>query len=284
MPLKIFGSKLPDKKKQPYIIAIAAGKGGVGKSALTANLALALYRMGFAVGVIDADLYGPSMRRMLPENVMPEQRGKEIKPALSNGIEFISMAHFRMAGDATVIRAPIANGMISQFLEEVKWGPLDFLLIDFPPGTGDIQITLSQKARLTGALLVTTPQEVALMDVVKCMKMFEQVQIPIIGLVENMSYYIESNGFKAHPMGMGGGQALARETGHAFIGEIPLHSLIGQTLDIGRSLFEIPGIEAETLQKVFLDIAVKLVEESHKIKEQEADLLGSFDLAWKEMD
>lgn len=277
----MFGKKPMVEKKMPSIIAIAAGKGGVGKSAVTANLALALHRLGYCVGVVDADIYGPSLRRMLPEDVMPEQIGQIIKPAVSNGIELISMGHFRQDAQATVVRAPIANGLISQFLDQVQWGPLDFLLIDFPPGTGDIQITLSQRARLNGALLVTTPQQIAVLDVKKCLRMFDQVEIPILGIVENMSYFVESTGQHVYPLGKGGGKSLAEQNGHFFLGELPLHPLIGKALDEGRSLFEMPGAEAEMLQERFLKLAQDVADQSRMLSEEEKNALGAFELAWQ---
>lgn len=277
----MFGKKSPVEKKLPAIIAIAAGKGGVGKSAVTANLALGLHRLGYRVGVVDADIYGPSLRRMLPEDVMPEQVGSIIKPAVSHGIELISMGHFRQDAQATVVRAPIANGLISQFLDQVQWGPLDFLLIDFPPGTGDVQITLSQRARLNGALLVTTPQQIAVLDVKKCVRMFDQVEIPILGIVENMSYFVESTGQSVYPLGRGGGRSLAERGGHLFLGELPLHPLIGKALDEGRSLFEIPGAEAEMLQERFLKLAQDVAEQAQMLEEEEKNALGSFELAWQ---
>lgn len=281
MGLKMFGKNQAPQKKAPVVIAIAAGKGGVGKSAVTANLAHALHRLGYHVGVIDADVYGPSLRLMLPEDRMPEQIGLGIKPATSYGIELISMGHFRQDAQATVVRAPIANGLISQFLNQVQWGPLDFLLIDFPPGTGDIQITLSQRARLNSALLVTTPQQVAVLDVKKCLRMFEQVEVPILGIVENMSYFTESNGNRVHPLGKGGGRLLAEQSGNAFLSEIPLHPLIGKALDEGRNLFEIQGAEAESLQERFLTLARDVASSTAQLQEDEKKALGSFELAWQ---
>lgn len=283
MPLKMFAQKEKKQEKRTQVIAVAAGKGGVGKSALTVNLALALYRRGYSVGIMDADLYGPSVRWMLPEEILPTQKGSEMIPAEAHGIKMISMAHFRMENEAALIRAPIANGIITQFLEQVQWGELDYLLIDFPPGTGDIHITISQKARLTGALLVTTPQEVALLDVVKCMNMFEKVQVPILGLVENMSYFIQTDGNKVFPMGTGGGEALAKEKGYPLLGAIPLHPLIGKTLDQGRSLFEMPGKEAEALQEIYSDIAAKVVAEANLLNGRDEGVLDRFELVFREM-
>ena len=179
------------------VVAVAAGKGGVGKSTLALNLALNLSKKGWRVGLMDADLYGPSLRKMLPEEVPPSQHPQvqdRIIPAQSGGIKMISMAYFIADGDPASVRAPIANGIIKQFIHLVEWGDLDFLLIDFPPGTGDIQLTLMQEGCLSGAIVVTTPQEIALLDVTKAVAMFRHMQVPLIGLVENMSHYLDSRG------------------------------------------------------------------------------------------
>ena len=157
-----------------HVVAIAAGKGGVGKSTVTVNLALALQSLGKRVGILDADIYGPSVRKMLPEEQPPAQQGNQLIPATCHGgIRMMSMAYFRTEKEAAAVRAPVATGIIKQFLQTIVWGELDYLLIDFPPGTGDIQLTLSQQAHLVGALMVTTPQEVALLDVRKAMHLFE---------------------------------------------------------------------------------------------------------------
>src|SRR5262249_52273916 len=149
MPLKMFKGEELSRPRIKYIIGIAAGKGGVGKSTVAVNLAYALKHSGHQVGIMDTDIYGPSIRRMLPEDRFPEQSGQMIVPALCQGMRMISMAHFRKENEAAVVRAPIANGVITQFVKNVDWGDLDVLLIDFPPGTGDIQLTLCQQANLT---------------------------------------------------------------------------------------------------------------------------------------
>lgn len=243
-----------------HAIAIAAGKGGVGKSSLTVNLALALKKLGFRVGILDADLYGPSMRKMLPEERMPEQQGDKIFPALCGGIEMISMAFFRQEGQAAVVRAPIANGLISQFVKQVVWSELDFLLIDYPPGTGDIQISLSQQIKLTGAIIITTPQEVALLDVRKSIHMFQQVRIPLLGIVENMSFFQETLASEKHYLfGKGGGQKLAEENNVPLLCQIPVEPLIGRCQDEGRSLFSVQDPKAKLLQSLFEQLAQNLV-------------------------
>lgn len=183
-------STIKNLNRSKIILGLAAGKGGVGKSTATVNLGLALVKLGYSVGLLDADIYGPSLCKMLPIEELPKQNEldpERIIPGSSLGLKVISMAHFR--ADAAVVRAPIANGFITQFLQLVDWDPLDFLLIDFPPGTGDIQLTLMQQGALSGAVIVTTPQEVALIDVFKTIRMFEQLSVPIIGVIENMSFF-----------------------------------------------------------------------------------------------
>lgn len=170
-----------------HVLAIAAGKGGVGKSTVAVHLALSLEKKGFKVGLLDADLYGPSIRHMLKEQQLPTQSEEnKVVPALAKGISYISMDFFLKEEEASLLRAPIANSIISQFLSGVAWGDLDYLLIDFPPGTGDIQLTLAQQADISGAILVTWPQELALLDVRKAMSHFVKSNIPILGVIENM--------------------------------------------------------------------------------------------------
>lgn len=218
-------------------IAIAAGKGGVGKSTVAVNLAQALQIKGYRVGLLDTDIYGPSIRKMLPEDRMPTQQDGRITPALCRGIRMMSISYFRKEHEASAVRAPIANSIITQFMQEVEWGTLDYLIIDFPPGTGDIQLTLSQQANLTASLLVTTPQDVALMDVRKAAHLFHQVQVPVVGIVENMSYYQQPNGEKIALFGEGGGKRLAEEIGVPLLAQIPIESEISRASDRGESLF-----------------------------------------------
>lgn len=234
MPLPVY-----KETRRCYKIAVAAGKGGVGKSTVTVQLALAFSNLGKRVGILDCDLYGPSLRRMLPEDRQPTKEGERLKPALAQGIPVISMAYFRPDTEAAAMRAPIANGIVQQFLESVDWPDLDILLFDYPPGTGDIQLTLSQKAELSGAIIVTTPQELAMMDVRKAMDLFDKLQVPIIGVVENMSYYLnQASGQREYLFGKGGGERLATETGSPFLGQIPLDPAIASTGDSGERLNE----------------------------------------------
>ncbi|KAF3362251.1 Protein mrp-like protein [Chlamydiales bacterium STE3] len=278
MPLKMYQEKKTQKIKN--VIGVAAGKGGVGKSSITVNLALALKKKGFNVGVLDADIYGPSLKKMLPPDLLPRNDEGKLIPALSLGIKVISIAYFRNNGEAAAVRAPIANGLIQQFVNGVEWGNLDFLLIDFPPGTGDIQLTLAQKANLTAALIVTTPQEIALIDVRKAMHLFEQVKVPCLGVVENMSYlWDKRNNEKVFLFGKDGGKLLANERGVPFLGEVPLDPLIGYCLDRGESIFL--NSDAEESQQVFLKLADQVDSHLRSMNKQEG-ALSSFELIWKE--
>jgi len=283
MPLKMFEKqKQPPLAKITHILAIAAGKGGVGKSSVTVNLALALKRAGYSVGIMDTDIYGPSMRRMLPEDQLPVQKGEMISPAVCKGIRMMSMAFFRKDNEAAAIRAPIANGVIGQFIKNVDWGNLDFLIIDFPPGTGDIQLTLSQQANLSGAIMVTTPQEVALMDVRKAVNLFHQMNVPIVGIVENMSYYHhKTTDEKIFIFGQGGGERLAKEIESPFLGEIPIDPEICRCGDEGKALFDDDPLSSSAL--AFEGVAKALVAQLTAMKRVAQECLPSFELAWKEM-
>lgn len=285
MPLKMFQSnKVPAPLSSiKNVIAIAAGKGGVGKSTLTVNLAVALQRAGYAVGVMDTDVYGPSIRKMLPETTLPGQKGDILVPAICQGIKMISMAYFRKEHEAAAVRAPIANGIIQQFIKKVEWGELDFLLIDFPPGTGDIQLTLAQHANLSGAILVTTPQEVALLDVRKAANLFKQVKIPVIGIVENMSYYQkDADSEKVYLFGCGGGERLAQEMNVPVLGKIPLDSTISLCGDQGKSIFSEEALSTQG-SKAFIKVTTAFLTQMQGTKGCRPDPLKSFELVWKEM-
>lgn len=288
MPLPLFQNRSPSPSPGiagvRTILAVAAGKGGVGKSSVTVNLGLALKSLGYQVGIMDTDIYGPSVRKMLPEDRLPTQKESLIQPALCRGIKMISMAYFRKEHEAAAVRAPIANGLISQFIKNVEWGELDFLLIDFPPGTGDVQITLSQQARLTGALMVTTPQEVSLLDVRKAMSLFEQVKVPILGIIENMSYYQASE--QAEPVyifGRGGGERLATESGLPLLGQLPLDPLLCTCGDQGQSLFSQDANYQRPVTRAFRQLAQQVVEHAASFQAEQQQGLGSFELIWKEM-
>jgi ATP-binding protein involved in chromosome partitioning len=290
MPLPLYQKQESSPPIHPLseiqaIVAIAAGKGGVGKSTVTVNLGLALKALGYRVGIMDTDIYGPSIRKMLPEDRLPSQKGTLIQPALCNGINMISMAYFRKEHEAAAVRAPIANSLISHFIKNVQWGPLDFLLVDFPPGTGDVQLTLSQQAHLLGALMVTTPQEVALLDVRKAMSLFEQVKIPIMGIIENMSYYQSSEKEEpAYLFGRGGGERLAKQTGTPFLGQIPLDPLLCNCGDQGKSIFSLDPHAERPVTRAFEQLAKQVVDHTASLQMERKRGLGPFELIWKEMD
>ena len=211
------------------VIAVAAGKGGVGKSTVAVNLALALARHGAKVGLLDADVFGPSIPTMLgapdvPASASPESR---IIPAIHQGLKVISVGFFVDKDEAVVWRGPMVHRLLQQFLGDVDWGDLDYLVCDLPPGTGDVQLSLSQLIPIAGAVMVTTPQEVSIIDVVKGIAMFEKVEIPILGIVENMSYYkCPACGHTDEIFSHGGGKRLAQEVGTDFFGEIPIDTRI----------------------------------------------------------
>ena len=206
-----------------HVIAVASGKGGVGKSTLAVNLAVALARQGHRVGMLDADIYGPSLPRMLGLEGKPEIRDKLIVPSEAWGLRAISMGLLVDQDTPMVWRGPMVMGAITQFLEQVVWGSLDALVVDLPPGTGDAQLTLSQKARITGAVVVSTPQDIALMDARRGVRMFEKVHVPVLGIVENMSTFCCPNcGHETPLFGHGGARREASRLGVPFLGEVPL--------------------------------------------------------------
>lgn len=210
-------------------IAVASGKGGVGKSTVAVNLAVALAKAGSSVGLLDADIYGPSAPLMLglegrrPDMYETGSGDRKLVPLTAHGIKVMSIGFLMEADQAVIWRGPMAAGALRQFMTDVDWGDLDYLIFDMPPGTGDIQLTLSQTIPLTGAVVVTTPQEVALADARKGLRMFERVQVPLLGMIENMSYFVAPDtGVEYDLFARGGGQKTAKELGVPFLGEIPL--------------------------------------------------------------
>ncbi len=265
MPLPIMSSPIRENSITT-ILAVAAGKGGVGKSTVAVNLALALHEKGYSIGLLDADIYGPSLRRMLPEVRLPQQEGEWIEPAVCFGIKMISMAFFRREGQPAAIRAPIANSVITQFLNKVLWGKLDYLIIDFPPGTGDIQLTLAQQGKMSAAILVTTPQEVALLDVRKAAALFTQMRVPLLGVVENMSYYQPSHLVEpVYLFGKGGGAKLAEEEEIPLLGCIPIDPAVSFRSDRGFSLFIDDGTGLPMAAEAFRTIADNVLSELDKL-------------------
>jgi len=222
---------LPDIKN---IIAVASGKGGVGKSTVAVNLAVALAQGGLRVGLLDADIYGPSLPRMLGLNRKPEVKDGMIQPLHAWGVRCMSIGFLVTEDTAMVWRGPMVTGALNQLLTQVAWGALDVLLVDMPPGTGDIQLSLAQKTRLRGAVVVSTPQDIALIDARRGVKMFEQLKVPVLGIVENMSYFSCPNcQHRSDIFGHGGAQAEAARVGVPYLGGVPLLLAIRETGDAG---------------------------------------------------
>jgi ATP-binding protein involved in chromosome partitioning len=255
-----------------HVILVMSGKGGVGKSTVASNLALALSRMGHSVGLLDADIYGPSIPTMFGITGQPMSDGKQIQPLERFGIKLMSIGFLLEDPKAAVVwRGPMLHGALLQFLKDVNWGKLDFLLLDLPPGTGDVSLTLSQKVRSTGAVIVTTPQEVALQDVYKSVSMAQKVGIPLLGVVENESYFICDGCDKRHELfGSGGGQSVADYAKAPLLGQIPLHPSVRQWGDAGTPVVQ-AAPESETAQ-AFVAVATKLVENLGQ-SEPEGELL-----------
>jgi ATP-binding protein involved in chromosome partitioning len=220
------------------IVAVASGKGGVGKSTVAANLALALKANGLAVGVLDADIYGPSMPRMLGISGRPRSRGgKTLEPMRHYGLEVMSMGFLVPEDTPTIWRGPMVMSALQQMLRQVEWGTLDIMVVDMPPGTGDAQLTMAQQVPLAGAVIVSTPQDIALLDARKGLNMFNKVDVPVLGIVENMSYFLCPHcGGRSEIFSHGGARREAERLGTEFLGEIPLDLAIRETSDAGRPI------------------------------------------------
>lgn len=251
---------LPNVK---YTIAVASGKGGVGKSTVSVNLALALSKLGYKVGLLDADIYGPSVPLMMGVNGKPqiyqEEGTNKMMPLENYGLKMMSIGFLIDDDNPVIWRGPMATGALKQFMSDVNWGELDYLIYDLPPGTGDIVLTLVQTIPLSGAIIVTTPQEVSLIDAKKGLKMFEKVNVPVHGIVENMSYFIAPDTKKRYDIfGTGGGEKLATELNISFLGGIPLDPRIREGGDSGKPIVQdLPDIKES---KIIIDIAKKLDE------------------------
>ncbi|MEY4872418.1 MAG: hypothetical protein RLZZ563_1748 [Pseudomonadota bacterium] len=234
------------------IIAVASGKGGVGKSTVSSNLAVALARQGRRVGLLDADIYGPSQPRMMGVNRRPASPdGKIIEPIVAHGVTMMSIGLMLKDDEAVIWRGPMIMGALQQLLGQVAWGELDVLIIDLPPGTGDIQLTLCQRTQLTGALVVSTPQDVALLDARKALDMFQKLKTPVLGLIENMSTYVCPNcGHEAHIFGHGGVAAEAAKLGLPFLGELPLSLDVRVAGDAGTPIAAGDGPIAEAYARL----------------------------------
>ena len=254
------------------IIAVASGKGGVGKSTTAANLALALAAEGASVGVLDADIYGPSQPMMLGINRRPESDdGKTMEPLENYGVQVMSIGFLVDQDEAMIWRGPMATQALEQLLRQTNWKDLDYLIVDMPPGTGDIQLTLSQRVPLTGAVIVTTPQDIALLDARKGIKMFEKVGVPILGIVENMAVHVcEKCGHVEHIFGADGGKNMAAEYGMDYLGALPLNMSIRVQADSGMPTVvadpegEIAGLYKGVARQVAIKIAAKAKDFSSK--------------------
>ncbi len=254
------------------IIAVASGKGGVGKSTTTVNLALALAAEGARVGILDADIYGPSQPMMMGVSGKPESLdGQSMEPLMGHGIQVMSIGFIVEPDQAMIWRGPMATQALDQLLRQTNWQDLDYLLVDMPPGTGDIQLTLSQRVPLTGAVIVTTPQDIALLDARKGVSMFEKVGVPIIGVVENMAVYCCPNcGHTEHIFGQGGGHKMAQDFNMPYLGALPLNLSIREQADAGRPTVvadpdgEIAGIYKAVARQVAVAVAGKAKDYSSK--------------------
>jgi len=244
------------------IIAIASGKGGVGKSTTSANLALALASEGATVGLLDADIYGPSQPRMMGLSGQPESSdGKSLEPKENYGVQTMSIGYLIDEETPMIWRGPMVTQALEQLLNDTRWRDLDYLLIDLPPGTGDTQLTLSQKVPLSGAIIVTTPQDIALLDARKGLKMFEKVEVPILGVVENMATHVCSScGHEEHIFGAGGGRRMAEEAGVELLGSLPLELSIREHADGGHPtvVSEPDGSVADSYREIARRAAAKL--------------------------
>jgi ATP-binding protein involved in chromosome partitioning len=262
------------------IIAVASGKGGVGKSTTAVNLAYSLAASGSSVGLLDADVYGPSIPHMTKPNKPEQSNSNLINPPLAGSVRIMSIGLFAGGDKATILRGPMVSGVIKQFLTQVNWGELDYLIIDYPPGTGDIQLTLSQTAPITGAVVVTTPQDVALIDVRKAIAMFDTMKVPVLGVVETMSYFLCDGCTKKHYIFRdGGGRRVASEFGVSFLGEIPMEPNVANACDQGRPLVE--SDPQSIAARAYRDIAGAVAAQVSMIHEAYKDALNHFSIEWR---
>ena len=240
------------------IIAVASGKGGVGKSTTAINVALSLSKLNYNVGILDADIYGPSLPKLTGINNKPKSNGKKIIPHNAFGLQAMSIGYLVPEDAATIWRGPMVMSAIEQLLRDVDWQNLDILVIDMPPGTGDAQLTLSQRVQLAGAIIVSTPQDLSLVDARKGLNMFKKVNVPILGIIENMSYFLCSNCDTKHPIfGNGGAKMEAEKLGIPFLNEIPLDTILRTTSDEGSPILE--QDPTHIISKKYIEIGSKII-------------------------
>ncbi len=239
-----------------FTIAISSAKGGVGKSTFATNLAIALKHIGCKVGLLDADIYGPSIPKMFGITEKPKSDGQKLDPVIKYDIQCMSIGFLTDQQTPMIWRGPMVTSAIRTFTQKVNWKDLDFIIVDMPPGTGDTQLTFSQEIKIDGAIIVSTPQEVALLDVKRGIKMFDKLGVKILGLVDNMSYFIGDDNKKYKIFGEGGVRKTAKEFNKEFLGEIPINSEIGKSSDNGKPIVEEdPNSE---ISKIFIDFANKI--------------------------
>ena len=256
-------SKLEPKvfKKNPIIgtkftIAISSAKGGVGKSTFATNLAIALMKLKCKVGLLDADIYGPSIPKMLGIHEKPKSDGQKLEPIEKYGIQCMSIGFLTDQQTPMIWRGPMVTSAIKTFTQKVNWKNLDFIIVDMPPGTGDTQLTFSQEIKLDGAIIVSTPQEIALLDVKRGIKMFDKLGVKILGLVDNMSYFIGDDEKRYNIFGEGGVERTSQEFNKKFLGEIPISPKVGQMSDDGKPIVE--SNPEDPISKIYIDFAKKI--------------------------
>jgi ATP-binding protein involved in chromosome partitioning len=261
------------------VIAVASGKGGVGKSTTALNLALALAATGAKVGLMDADVYGPSIPLLTGTSGRPEVQGQRIQPLEKFGLKLISMGYFAGENTPVIWRGPMVHGLIQQFLTDVDWGELDYLIVDMPPGTGDAALTLTQQAPLSGAVIVTTANDLSLIDARKGLAMFEKVQVPVLGIIENMSYFTPPDlpDRRYYIFGEGGGERTAKELGVDFLGEMPIDPRIVEGGDAGRPI--VVDAPDSTPAKAFTELAGTIARKLAVLSES-APAIADANITW----